>query len=37
VPPEAFKAAGIDPSRRGETMTIAEFAALERAGREVAA
>ena len=35
VPPEAFKAAGIDPSRRGETMTIAEFAALERAGREV--
>ncbi len=37
VPPEAFKAADIDPSRRGETMTIAEFAALERAGREVAA
>ena len=37
VSPEAFKAAGIDPSRRGETMTIAEFAALERAGREVAA
>ena len=37
VPPEAFKAAGIDPSRRGETMTIAEFAALERSGREVAA
>ena len=37
VPPEAFRAAGIDPSRRGETMTIAEFAALERAGREVAA
>ena len=37
VPPKAFKAAGIDPSRRGETMTIAEFAALERAGREVAA
>ncbi|WP_445339452.1 16S rRNA (adenine(1518)-N(6)/adenine(1519)-N(6))-dimethyltransferase RsmA [Bifidobacterium sp. ESL0825] len=37
VPPEAFKAASIDPSRRGETMTIAEFAALERAGREVAA
>ena len=35
VPPEAFKAADIDPSRRGETMTIAEFAALERAGREV--
>ena len=35
VSPEAFKAAGIDPSRRGETMTIAEFAALERAGREV--
>ena len=35
VPPEAFKAAGIDPSRRGETMTIAEFAVLERAGREV--
>ena len=37
VSPEAFKAAGIDPSRRGETMTIAEFATLERAGREVAA
>ncbi|WP_024627096.1 16S rRNA (adenine(1518)-N(6)/adenine(1519)-N(6))-dimethyltransferase RsmA [Bifidobacterium sp. A11] len=37
VSPEAFKVAGIDPSRRGETMTIAEFAALERAGREVAA
>ena len=37
VSPEAFKAAGIDPSRRGETMTIAEFAALERSGREVAA
>lgn len=35
VSPEAFKAAGIDPSRRGETMTIVEFAALERAGREV--
>ena len=35
VSPEAFKAAGIDPSRRGETMTIAEFAVLERAGREV--
>ncbi|MDT7511855.1 16S rRNA (adenine(1518)-N(6)/adenine(1519)-N(6))-dimethyltransferase RsmA [Bifidobacterium sp. H1HS10N] len=37
VPPEAFKAARIDPSRRGETMTIAEFAVLERSGREVAA
>ena len=35
VSPEVFKAAGIDPSRRGETMTIAEFAVLERAGREV--
>ena len=35
VSPEAFTAASIDPSRRGETMTIAEFAALERAGREV--
>lgn len=28
---EAFAAASIDPMRRGETLTIAEFAALERA------
>ncbi|HET6923476.1 MAG TPA: rRNA adenine N-6-methyltransferase family protein, partial [Anaeromyxobacteraceae bacterium] len=35
VPPEAAEAAlaaaGIDPSRRGETLTVAEWAALERA------
>ena len=34
---EAFRAAGIDPARRGETMTIEEFIALEQARREVAA
>jgi 16S rRNA (adenine1518-N6/adenine1519-N6)-dimethyltransferase len=35
APPEAtaaaLAAAGIDPSRRGETLTVAEWAALERA------
>ena len=34
---EVFQAAGIDPARRGETMTIEEFVALEQARREVAA
>ena len=34
---EAFRAAGIDPARRGETMTIEEFVAMEQARREVAA
>ncbi|WP_445342098.1 16S rRNA (adenine(1518)-N(6)/adenine(1519)-N(6))-dimethyltransferase RsmA [Bifidobacterium sp. ESL0827] len=34
---EAFRAAGIDPARRGETMTIEEFIALDQARREVAA
>ena len=34
---EAFRAAGIDPARRGETMTIEEFVALEQARREVTA
>ena len=34
---EAFRAAGIDPARRGETMTIEEFIALEQACREVTA
>ncbi|MBT1174378.1 16S rRNA (adenine(1518)-N(6)/adenine(1519)-N(6))-dimethyltransferase RsmA [Bifidobacterium sp. LC6] len=28
VPAEAFETAGIDPTRRGETLTIGEFAAL---------
>ena len=28
VPAEAFAAAGIDPTRRGETLTVTEFAAL---------
>ena len=28
VPAEAFEAAGIDPTRRGETLTIDEFVAL---------
>lgn len=37
VSAEAFQAAGIDPARRGETMTIEEFVALERARREVTA
>lgn len=31
VPAEAFKAAGIDPTRRGETLTIDEFMALAKA------
>lgn len=31
VPEEAFKSAGIDPTRRGETLTIGEFAALANA------
>ena len=35
VSAEAFQAAGIDPARRGETMTIEEFVALEQARREV--
>ena len=37
VTAESFQAAGIDPARRGETMTIEEFVALEQARREVAA
>ena len=37
VTAEAFQAAGIDPARRGETMTIEEFVTLEQARREVAA
>ena len=37
VTTEAFQAAGIDPARRGETMTIEEFVALEQARREVTA
>ena len=37
VTAEAFQASGIDPARRGETMTIEEFVALEQARREVAA
>ena len=37
VTTEAFRAAGIDPARRGETMTIEEFVALEQARREVTA
>lgn len=32
----AFAAAGIDPTRRGETLTVAEFAALSRAVRATA-
>ncbi|NMM99247.1 16S rRNA (adenine(1518)-N(6)/adenine(1519)-N(6))-dimethyltransferase RsmA [Bifidobacterium olomucense] len=40
VPAEAFEAAGIDPTRRGETLTIVEFAALAKAvestGKETA-
>ncbi|KAB7788725.1 16S rRNA (adenine(1518)-N(6)/adenine(1519)-N(6))-dimethyltransferase RsmA [Bifidobacterium cebidarum] len=28
VPAQAFEAAGIDPTRRGETLTVTEFAAL---------
>ena len=35
VPSEAFERAGIDPTRRGETLTIDEFVALARAVGEV--
>lgn len=35
VPSEAFEKAGIDPTRRGETLTIDEFVALARALDEV--
>ena len=31
MPDEAFDMAGIDPTRRGETLTIDEFVALARA------
>lgn len=31
VPSDAYETAGIDPTRRGETLTIAEFAALAKA------
>ena len=37
VPAEAFAAAGIDPTRRGETLTIDEFARLAQATQEVQA
>ncbi len=37
VPSEAFDKAGIDPTRRGETLTIDEFVALARALNEVTA
>lgn len=37
VPDEAFAVAGIDPTRRGETLTIDEFAELARAVRGVQA
>ena len=37
VPTEAFEAAGIDPSRRGETLTVREFAALANAAAAVPA
>ena len=37
VPAEAFAAAGIDPTRRGETLTIDEFARLTQATQEVQA
>lgn len=37
VPEEAFAVAGIDPGRRGETLTIDEFAGLSRAIQEVQA
>ncbi len=37
VPSEAFERAGIDPTRRGETLTIDEFVALARALDEVSA
>ena len=35
VPSEAFERAGIDPTRRGETLTIDEFVAVARAMGEV--
>lgn len=35
IPSEAFERAGIDPTRRGETLTIDEFVALARAMGEV--
>ena len=35
VPSEAFERAGIDPTRRGETLTIDEFVALAHAMGEV--
>ncbi len=35
VPEQAFDQAGIDPTRRGETLTINEFAALSAAIKEV--
>ncbi|QOL33205.1 16S rRNA (adenine(1518)-N(6)/adenine(1519)-N(6))-dimethyltransferase RsmA [Bifidobacterium eulemuris] len=34
VPGEAFESAGIDPTRRGETLTVTEFAALAAAAQE---
>ena len=34
VPDEVFHTAGIDPTRRGETLTIDEFAALATALRQ---
>lgn len=37
VPAAAFAAAGIDPTRRGETLTIDEFTALARAVAETSA
>lgn len=37
VPDEAFAEAGIEPTRRGETLTIDEFAALAAATKEVLA
>ena len=37
VPAEAFAAAGIDPTRRGETLTIDEFARFTQATQEVQA
>jgi 16S rRNA (adenine1518-N6/adenine1519-N6)-dimethyltransferase len=35
APPEAFEAAGIDSSRRGETLSVAEFIALADAARAI--
>lgn len=35
VPPEAFAATGIDPQRRGETLSVAEFIALADASRAI--